>query len=185
MILKLQLSLQQDAKSQRKLLLTVVLAACDIETTTITTTSVKDGDRFNSIFLPYLRPSNKWHNSNSSPAPDHFAQLYTHYGNQSCCDLKMEYKKKNQALQFNDTVLLNGEPLYPYFMKKISQVWTCLQEDLLHIDVVLLYPEFLKKEGFSRLKFVKIVVCSESDVGLDLVMALSFTLDRKNAVRQF
>ena len=44
---------------------------------------------------------------------------------------------------------------------------------------MLLYPEFLKKEGFSRLKFVKIVVCSESDVGLDLVMALSLTLDRK------
>ena len=116
--------MSSDAKSQRKLLLTVVLAACDIETTTITTTSVKDGDRFNSIFLPYLRPSNKWHNSNSSSAPDHFAQLYTHYGNQSCCDLKMEHKKKNQALQCNDTVLLNGEPLYPYFMKKISQVWT-------------------------------------------------------------
>ena len=53
------------------------------------------------------------------------------------------------------------------------------EEDLLHIDAVLLYPEFLKKEGFSRLKFVKIVVCSESDVGLDLVMALSLTLDRK------
>lgn len=109
-----------------------------------------------------------------SSIPDHFTQLYTKHSSQHGFDL--EHEKKDHLLQYMDAVVLSGDHVDPFFMKKISRAWNAKRRNALRgcsaVEPIYIYmhPQIMKKEEFSQ-------VCENLNMlrccGLDLMTAIT------------
>lgn len=81
-----------------------------------------------STCIRHLGTANDWIRTTSS-VPYHFTQLYTKHSSQHGFDL--EHEKKDHLLQYMDAVVLSGDHVDPFFMKKISRAWNAKRRNAL------------------------------------------------------